>query len=308
MRTHPMSLLSKSSSVNPASNGLAPPKNPELNRQCQGNDSNKEVWAHSTGSPIHANDTLRLPSEHQMNSNYLISVGGHSRESPFKNSAGSEVLAARQDHTLPSHQHARGASKTAPCLPTSMPEVQHLPSACTCKQHPPCLASLPISMPEEWCLASACARKQPPPCLASRALKRHNSPSLTTAQSPALHKVGTPSFYFERQTGMNCQAHALNNLMGFRLISPEMLKAFIAHKMSTAPDYATREAWRFSAYNEVAAQGPLSGFGNDIVQTWLEETQNLTPVKIANVLETLDDKVHALNAEATKRQTRPPPS
>eukprot|EP00983_Pelagomonas_calceolata_P056142 1144455-Pelagomonas_calceolata.AAC.1 len=129
-------------------------------------------------------------------------------------------------------------------------------------------------------------------------------PNKTTGAQPhELQRVGTPSFYFERQTGSNCQAHALNNLMGFRLVSPSTLQAFIAHKMETAPDPETREHWRWSAYNEVTAQGPLSGFGDDVVKVWLEETQNLTQLKIGVIHDTLDNKLHALNTEADKHST-----
>eukprot|EP00983_Pelagomonas_calceolata_P044585 1139354-Pelagomonas_calceolata.AAC.2 len=73
--------------------------------------------------------------------------------------------------------------------------------------------------------------------------------------------------------------------------------------MATTPGPETREHWRWSAYNEVAAQGPLSGFGDDIIKVWLEETQILTRLKIGVVQETLDNKLHALNTEAAKHLT-----
>eukprot|EP00967_Tisochrysis_lutea_P019871 scaffold22606_cov28-Tisochrysis_lutea.AAC.1 len=69
---------------------------------------------------------------------------------------------AQHSSTLPSHQHARETSMTAPSPPINMPEDQHFPSASTCKQ--------------------------PPPCLASQAMRKHVSPSTTITQPPALHK------------------------------------------------------------------------------------------------------------------------
>eukprot|EP00983_Pelagomonas_calceolata_P096655 1158154-Pelagomonas_calceolata.AAC.2 len=72
--------------------------------------------------------------------------------------------------------------------------------------------------------------------------------------------------------------------------------------MATASDPDTRERWRWSAHSEMAIQGPLSGFGDDLVQAWLEETQGLTLTLTGVVPETLD-KIHALHAESEKHST-----
>eukprot|EP00983_Pelagomonas_calceolata_P036427 1133679-Pelagomonas_calceolata.AAC.1 len=60
--------------------------------------------------------------------------------------------------------------------------------------------------------------------------------------------------------------------------------------MATAPDPDTREHWRWSTYGQVATQGPFLGFGDHVVQTWLEQTHNLTPLKIGEVPGTLGKK------------------
>eukprot|EP00983_Pelagomonas_calceolata_P045665 1139844-Pelagomonas_calceolata.AAC.2 len=55
--------------------------------------------------------------------------------------------------------------------------------------------------------------------------------TMTKIGMPPLHHA---AIYFERRAGTNCQLHALNNLLGFKLASPRILHAFIAYKMATA--------------------------------------------------------------------------
>eukprot|EP00983_Pelagomonas_calceolata_P059870 1146114-Pelagomonas_calceolata.AAC.1 len=73
--------------------------------------------------------------------------------------------------------------------------------------------------------------------------------------------------------------------------------------MATAPDQDTRDRWWWSAYNERAVQGPLSGYGDDFIRAWLEETQNLTLAHIGAIPETLENKIHTLDTESEKHST-----
>eukprot|EP00983_Pelagomonas_calceolata_P039224 1137082-Pelagomonas_calceolata.AAC.2 len=71
--------------------------------------------------------------------------------------------------------------------------------------------------------------------------------------------------------------------------------------MATAADLEIRERWRWSACNEMAVQGHLSGFGDDLVQAWLEE--NLTTALVGVVPKTLENQIHTLNTESEKHST-----
>eukprot|EP00983_Pelagomonas_calceolata_P024072 756996-Pelagomonas_calceolata.AAC.1 len=72
--------------------------------------------------------------------------------------------------------------------------------------------------------------------------------------------------------------------------------------MAAASDPGTRDCWKWSAYNEVTAQGPSSGCSDDIIQARLEEGQNLTPTLVAKI-ETKDNKLHTIIKEAAKHST-----
>eukprot|EP00983_Pelagomonas_calceolata_P050200 1141847-Pelagomonas_calceolata.AAC.8 len=69
------------------------------------------------------------------------------------------------------------------------------------------------------------------------------------------------------------EARPCNCLLGdmsvcmYKYVEQDFLTTFASntHKMAIASDPGTRDRWKWSAYSEVTAQGPSSGFGDDII-------------------------------------------